>query len=78
MGNEAPYTKLSLFEISVLYHPTPAEREDSEVMQRTQLILEPRSVLAKDEGHAATIAARAIPEKYADRLDRCEVGIRPF
>jgi hypothetical protein len=73
---KAPYTKLSLFEFAVLYHP--ADATDDATERRTELIVEPKSVMAKDLDHATLLAARAIPDSYVEVLDRCEVLVRPF
>lgn len=80
MTTTSEYTKLSLFEAAVLYHPTTAERKAAQTSDgsRTQLVVEVQPFLARDNEHAAMLAARAIPDEYADRLDRCEVVVRPF
>lgn len=79
MSPTATYTKLALFEAAVLYHPPTHDQEGKEVKERrTQLVLQPMTFLARDQEHAAMLAARAIDAKYEDELDRCEVVVRPF
>jgi hypothetical protein len=74
MSKTSTYTKLALYEAAVLFHPPVNDGEE----RRTELILDPQTFLARDNDHAAMLAARAIPEAYADRLERCEVVVRPF
>lgn len=69
-----PYVKLALFEYAVLFHPAESETEE----RRTLLLVEPSTVMARDAEHAGMLAARAIPDTYAESLERCEVIVRPF
>ena len=79
MSPTTSYVKLALFEAAVLYHPPVRLKDGEEVEERrTQLVLEPTTFLARDQEHAAMLAARAIDAKYEDELDRCEVVVRPF
>ena len=71
---KSPYTKLSVFEYCVLFHPPGKEDEE----RHTELIVAPKACMARDEDHAKMLAARDIPDGYVDQLDRCEVGVRPF
>ena len=70
---------MKLFEFAVLFHPklTKAE-QDAGDHSKSELIVDVTRVLAKSDKEAAMKAARAIPEKYADKLDRVEIAIRPF
>ncbi len=45
---------------------------------KSVIVVEPKTVLAKTEDVAKSLAARAIPEEYADRLDKVTVVVRPF
>lgn len=67
--------KLQLFEVAVLLHPTSKKAEDGD---STIIVVQPTSVLAKDEDGAKFKAARLIPEEYSDKADRLEVAVRPF
>jgi len=73
---EAPYRKLALFEVAVLYHP--AQALEGEAERVTSLAVPITPVLARDEKHAAMIGARKIADSLAPELDRCEVVVRPF
>ena len=64
-----------VFEYLVLHHEKPAKKDEPAV---TTIIVERSSLLATDEAIAAMIVARAIPEEYVDKLDRCEICLRPF
>lgn len=72
--------RTKLFDYAVLYHPKPTKdasgndtTPDSEV-----LTVSSGPVLANDEKEVAMRAARAVPEAYAEKLDRVEVIVRPF
>jgi len=71
---KSPYTKLSVWEYCVLYHPQPEDDKE----RHTELLVPVTSCMARDEDHAKMLAARDIPDEYVDKLDRCEVGVRPF
>lgn len=64
-----------VFEVIAVF--TPNEKEE-EAGQTAKIVVEPRTVLAKDESTAAIVAARAIPEEYETRLDQVQVLARPF
>lgn len=72
--SEAPKSvppRSRLFEYAVIYHPRDKHKP-------AELVVPPTTILAPDRDIAVWIAARAIPEDYADRLDRMEVAVRPF
>lgn len=64
-----------VFEIVAVYNPTEKEEEDGKV---SVIVVEPKTVLAKDERTAGVMAARAIPQEYESKLDQVEVLVRPF
>lgn len=68
-----------LFEFAILYHPlrTKAD-EDAGREPKSELLLAPKHVLAKDQQEAMISAARQIPETHLDRLAQVEIAIRPF
>jgi hypothetical protein len=69
-----------LFEYAVLYHPVKASKKQSDNGDgaTTQIIIQPTTLLAKDDQIALLMAARSIPAKYSQKLDRVEIVIRPF
>jgi len=70
---------MKLFEFAVLYHPVATkDQKDNGEKPKTELVVDVTRVLASDEKQAGMIAARAIPEKFTDKLDRVEIAIRPF
>jgi len=70
---------MKLFEYAVLYHPVPTKDElDRGITPPSELLVEVETVLARSDKEALMVATRAIPEEYADKLDRVEIALRPF
>lgn len=65
-----------LYQYAVLWHPTEKDAEDNGT--KSKVIVEPATVLAADASAATMLAARAIPEQYADQLDQVQIAVRPF
>jgi hypothetical protein len=67
-----------LYEYAVLLEEK-RDKED-EVVDEAQLVVPITTVLARDDGQAQMLAARAIPEEYVGngKLDRLVVVVRPF
>lgn len=67
-----------LFEYAVILQPKVDK--DGEEVEAGQIIVEPTTVLARDEGQAQMLAARAIPDEHAQggKLDRLQVVVRSF
>lgn len=71
--------KGKLFEYAVIFHPKPTKEErEAGTTPKSELIADLTSVLARDEKEVGIIAARAIPEKFTDRLDDIEIVVRPL
>ncbi len=66
--------KKTIYEYVVLHHETDDEGE----VTVSTIIVDVARVLAASEQEVGMIAARAIPEDYADRLAEVEITIRPF
>ncbi len=66
---------MKLYEFVALYHP---KKKKGEEKQKSELIVDIQRVLADSEDEVKILAARAIPEEYADKLDRVELAVRPF
>lgn len=67
---------MKLFQYAAIYIPdTDNEAEKDE---KPAIVIEPTTVLAKDEKTAAMLAAREIPSEYVDKIDRVEVAVRSF
>jgi len=64
-----------VYEYLVLYHPKPERKGDPVA---SEIIVPRDSLLSHDEAVAAMMVARLIPEGYVDKLDRCEICLRPF
>lgn len=67
---------MRLFEYAIIYEGK--KDKEGEWVERPELITPVTNVLAEDEAQAQIIAARAIPEKYLERLDRIAIAVRPF
>ena len=68
-----------LFEYAVLYHPKPRkDANQNEVEEPSEILVKPEIKLAKSDKEIAMLAARAIPEKYIDKLEQVEIIVRPF
>jgi hypothetical protein len=71
--------KGKLFEFSVLYHPKQTkDTAGNDTTPASQLIVDKQSTLAINEKEVGLRASRAIPVEYDNRLDDCEVLVRPF
>ena len=70
---------MKLYEFAVIYNPlSTKEQQDRGEKPKSELIVDVTRTLANDEKEAMMLAARAIPEKYTDKLDRVEIALRPF
>jgi len=70
---------MKLYEFAVIFTSrlTKAQLEAQE-KPKSQLVVEVTRVLANSDQEAGMLAARAIPSEFADKLDQCEIIIRPF
>lgn len=66
---------MKIFQYAAIYKP---DEEESKKGERPQIIVPITECVASDEKAAMLIAARAIPEKFIDRLERVDVAVRPF
>jgi hypothetical protein len=68
----------SLFEYAIIVNEK--RDKDGEEVEPAELVVEPTTILARDEGQAQMLAARAIPEEFVNdgKLDRLVVVVRPF
>lgn len=67
---------MTLFQYAVILKPS--NREIIEGNAKHELLVKPTDILAPDENTVMLQAARAIPEKYSNCLDRIEIAVRPF
>lgn len=63
------------FLVCVFIKPTIKESEDG---ASSKLVVESKTVMAKDSGHAAAKALKYVPEEYENIDDRLEVRVIPF
>ena len=63
----------------MLYHPKPRKVGDETVTDPSEILVDVKRVVAKDEKAVAILAAREIPTDYLDgKLEQVEIAIRPF
>jgi len=69
-----------LFEYAILFHPKEKKDTAGNVIdpQKSVIVQQLTEVLATSEKEVSILAARAIPEQYADKLDDVEICIRPL
>ena len=68
--------KSKIFEFAIIRNPEP--ENINEKAPPSELLVEPKCILATDEKKALMLAAREIPEEYLEKLDELEIAIRPF
>lgn len=69
------HEKAKLFQYAVIWHPTEEQAKDG---QKSKIVIEPATALAKNEPVASMEVIRKIPTEYADQLDQLDIAIRPF
>lgn len=70
--------KKRAFEVLILRHEEKLNEHGVLLEVDTQIIVQPRIVLSKDEKEAQFIAHRLVPEEFAAKTEELEVRIRPF
>ena len=68
-------TESRLFQYAVIFNPTEEEAKNG---QKAKVLVEPATILAKDDQQAYILAARKVPEDYVDKLDQVSIAVRPF
>ena len=70
---------MKLYEYAVIYNPlqTKDQKEAGE-SPKSELIVDVTRILSNNDKDAMMLAARAIPEKYTDKLAQVEIALRPF
>lgn len=67
---------MKLYQFAVIYNPK-SKRKDEDA-PKPSIIVPITNVLAENEQAAMLLAARAIPNEYADKIAECDVAVRPF
>lgn len=65
-----------LFEYVILHHPK--SRKKDEPAKKSEILVDMKRVLVKDEQQAVILASRDIPETHLDKLEEVEIVVRPF
>lgn len=68
--------KSSLFEYAILLHPI--QEDTTKAVPPSEILVKPTTILAATPQEAQMVAARAIPDRYIDRLQEVEIAVRPF
>jgi hypothetical protein len=69
----------TLYEYAIIYNPRPTkDTQGNDTTPPSEIISPITSILAKSEQEVSIKAARAIPDKYLDKLDEVTIAIRPF
>ena len=68
-----------IYEYAVIYTPikTKDQLERGE-QPKSSLVVDVTRVLCDTDKEATLLASRAIPPDYADKLNQCEIAVRPF
>ena len=67
---------MKLFQYAILWHPTEKQIKDDD--KKSEILVEIKTILAKDQQSAAMAAAMDIPATHKNQLDQIEIAIRPF
>ena len=68
-----------LFEYVVISKPKKhLDAQGNDATPKPEIVVPVSQVLADTEPEAAWTAARAIPDKWAKRLDELDIHVRPF
>jgi hypothetical protein len=71
--------KGKLYSYAVLFHPkSTRDPGGNDTTPPSEILIKPTDVLAADDKTVAMIATRAIPKEYEQKLDLCEVIVKPF
>ena len=64
-----------LFQYAVIWNPSELQEEQGE---KSKLIVNLTTVLAKSDKSVGLMAAKAVPEEYNEELEQIDIMIRPF
>jgi hypothetical protein len=66
-----------LFTYAVLFHKHE-EKEGKQEYKETVILVEPKTILARNDKEVAFKATREVPEEYANQSENIEILVRPF
>ncbi len=66
---------MKLWEYAVILLP---RQRNGRTVEEGEIVVQPTTILAKDEDEARLIAGRSIPESFIAKLERLEICLRPF
>lgn len=64
-----------LYQYAVIWNPTEEQAKSGE---KAKVLVEPATLLAKDDQQAYILAARKVPDDYLEQLDQVQIAVRPF
>jgi len=65
-----------LFQYAIIWHPT--EKQLKEEGLKSIVLVEVKTILAKDQNSATMAAAMEIPTDKKGELDQIQIAVRPF
>lgn len=68
-------SKSKLFEYAVIYNPDAKALKEG---LKSEIVIKPTTILAKNEKEVNFIAARSIPPEYVEKIDHLDIAVRPF
>ncbi len=70
---------MKLYEYAVLFTPVQTKDQLERGEKPKTVVLVPiTSIVANSDAEAQMIAARSIPDTHVDKLEQCEIALRPF
>ncbi len=67
---------MKLFEYAVF--KDEKTNKDGDVVDAAKILVQPVTILAKDEKHVGILAAQSIDASEMDNIERIQVVVRPF
>jgi hypothetical protein len=65
-----------LFQYAIIWHPTEKQIKDEGL--KSTVLVEVKTILAKDQNSATMAAAMEIPADKKGELDQIQIAVRPF
>ncbi len=68
-----------LFEYAIIFNPKATkEQQDKGEAPKSKVIVDVTRILCASDREALMVAARGIPNEYADRMELLDIAVRPF
>lgn len=71
--------KQEIYEYSVLFHhKIEKDNAGNDITKDSIIVINPSTMLAPNVETVSKKVARMIPKEYEDRLNQCDIIVRPF